>query len=81
MLRRPVPTLLATAALAAGLSPLSALAEGTITVTDIVGRTVEVPHDPQRVILGEGRLLYATAILDRDAPAARLAGLAEDMIL
>jgi iron complex transport system substrate-binding protein len=50
-------------------------------VTDIVGRTVEVPHDPQRVILGEGQLLYATAILDRDAPAARLAGWAEDMIL
>jgi iron complex transport system substrate-binding protein len=81
MLRRPFLTLLATAALAAGLGPLSALAEGTITVTDLAGRTVEVPHDPQRVILGEGRAFYAFAILDRDAPAARLAGWAEDMIL
>jgi iron complex transport system substrate-binding protein len=81
MLRRPVPTLLATAALASGLVPLSALAEGTITVTDLAGRTVEVPHDPQQVIPGVGRLLHATAILDRDAPAARLAGWAEDMIL
>lgn len=81
MFRRPLLTLLATAALAVGLAPLSALAEGTIAVTDLAGRTIEVVHDPQRVILGEGRLLYATAILDRDAPAARLAGWAEDMIL
>ncbi len=61
--------------------PLPAWAEGTLTVTDLVGRTVELPHNPQRVILGEGRLLYATSILDRDDPVERLAGWAEDMII
>ncbi|MDD7973113.1 ABC transporter substrate-binding protein [Roseinatronobacter alkalisoli] len=61
--------------------PLSAWAEGTLVVTDLAGRMVEVPHNPQRVILGEGRLLYATSILDRDDPVARLAGWAEDMIV
>lgn len=81
MFRRTILTFFASAALAIGLGPLPSAADGTITVTDLAGRSVEVPHDPQNVILGEGRLLYATAILDRDNPAARLAGWAEDMIL
>jgi len=81
MLRRPFLTLFTAATLALGLAPLASSADDTITVTDLAGRTVEVPHDPRRVILGEGRLLYATAILDRDDPAGRLAGWAEDMVL
>lgn len=44
------------------------------TVKDIAGRTVTVPDSPQRVILGEGRLFYAMALLEGKKPFARLAG-------
>lgn len=44
------------------------------TVTDIVGRTVEVPDHPQRILLGEGRFLYAMAIIEGANPLARVVG-------
>ena len=56
-----------------------ALAE-TITVTDIAGRTVEVKKDPQKVVLGEGRMIYSIALLDNDNPFKRVAGWKDDMV-
>ena len=35
-----------------------------VTVTDIAGRTVTVPDDVQRVVLGEGRLFFALSLLE-----------------
>ncbi len=43
-------------------------------VTDIAGRTVEVPKKVDRILLGEGRLFYAVALLEGDKPFARIAG-------
>ena len=43
-------------------------------VTDVLGRTVHVPDHVQRVVLGEGRLMSAFALLDRDKPFARIVG-------
>lgn len=34
------------------------------TVKDILGKTVEVPDHPQRILLGEGRLIYALQPLE-----------------
>ncbi|MFD2265100.1 iron ABC transporter substrate-binding protein [Lacibacterium aquatile] len=62
------------AALAIALTAQVAAAR---TVTDLAGRTVEVPEKVERVILGEGRFLPTFAILDRD-PTQRLVGIMAD---
>ncbi|MFJ4455134.1 ABC transporter substrate-binding protein [Pseudomonas sp. NPDC089392] len=50
-------------------------------VTDVLGRKVEVDHAPQRIVLGEGRLFFALALLDRDNPFQRVVGWQNDMRL
>lgn len=53
------------------------LAAGTVVakdITDLAGRTVTVPDHPQRVLLGEGRFVFAMALLDRDNPIERIVG-------
>ncbi len=50
-------------------------------VTDVLGRTVEVPDNVQRVVLGEGRLVSAFALLDKDAPFKRIVGWQNDLRL
>lgn len=49
--------------------------QGTVTVTDLAGRTVHVPARVERILLGEGRLLPALAVLDKETPLRRLAGM------
>nr|WP_305790491.1 ABC transporter substrate-binding protein [Pantoea sp. 1.19] len=44
------------------------------TVTDIAGREVTVPSHVQRILLGEGRLFYAVALLEGQQPLARIVG-------
>ncbi|KAE9630391.1 ABC transporter substrate-binding protein [Parasedimentitalea maritima] len=56
-----------------------ALAE-TVTITDIAGRTVEVEKNPQKVVLGEGRMIYSIALLDSDNPFQRIVGWKDDMV-
>lgn len=56
-----------------GSAPHQALSP-TANVTDIVGRTVAIPEKVDHILLGEGRFLYAMAILEGDAPLARIAG-------
>lgn len=71
----------ATAAIAMNVaSATSAIAE-TITVTDIAGRRVEVEKNPEHIVLGEGRMIYSLALLDRENPFARVVGWKDDMIL
>ncbi|MEO8390079.1 ABC transporter substrate-binding protein [Polaromonas sp.] len=53
---------------------------GTVTVTDLLGRQVQVRVPVQRVILGEGRQLYLVAALDTDNPLQRLVGWRKDLI-
>ncbi|POZ62363.1 ABC transporter substrate-binding protein [Chromobacterium alticapitis] len=60
--------LLTAALLAASLSVQAAV------VTDIAGRKVETPAKVNRILLGEGRLFYALALLEGKQPLARLAG-------
>lgn len=48
-------------------------------VTDLLGRQVTVPDHPQRVILGESRMLYTLALLQPGYPAAHIAGWPADL--
>ena len=70
---------LAVLAFAAGIAAGSAHAQDKITITDLAGRTVEVPHGAKKVILGEGRMFYATVVLDKDNPFSQLAAIGDDL--
>ena len=77
---------LSTLTVALGLSLVQPVAAQTrqqerrIEVTDLAGRKVSVKAGAERVILGEGRLMYGTGILDKDQPFRRIVGWADDMI-
>lgn len=63
--------------MAAGLAlvfmPLLAIAQNwPVTVKDVDNRTVTVEHEPQRIILQDGRDIFALALLERDNPFARV---------
>jgi len=57
----------------------SQAADTKITVTDIVGRQVEVKAPVEKAILGEGRQIYFVAALDTDAPFKRIVGWRDDL--
>lgn len=52
----------------------------TINVTDIAGRTVEVKKGVERVILGEGRMMYSIAVLEPEDPFGKVVGWKDDLI-
>lgn len=64
-----------TAAIFGSLLSGSLQAAEKITFTDLAGRTVSVEAPVKAMILGEGRYLPSLAILDRDNPLARVAGM------
>jgi iron complex transport system substrate-binding protein len=59
-------------------SPSKAAAD-KITVTDVVGRQVEVKAPVGKVILGEGRQVYFVAALDTEEPFRRVVGWRDDL--
>jgi iron complex transport system substrate-binding protein len=63
--------------IAAGLAlvfmPLLAVAQNwPVTVKDVDNRTVTIEHEPQRIILQDGRDIFALALLERENPFARV---------
>lgn len=54
--------------------------EQKTTVTDLLGRQVQVRIPVRRVILGEGRQLYLVAALDTANPIRRIVGWRKDLI-
>ncbi|VTQ52638.1 periplasmic binding protein [Campylobacter jejuni] len=44
------------------------------TVTDIDGNQVDIPDNPQRIVLGESRMLYTLAMLEPGDPVRRIVG-------
>jgi len=58
------------------LAPLSAPAK---TIVDIARRTVEVPDNPQRIVVGESRMLYTLALVQEGNPAKNIVGWPGDM--
>ncbi|MCK7661911.1 ABC transporter substrate-binding protein [Corynebacterium antarcticum] len=53
--------------------------DGGITITDVEGRTVTFDSLPERIILGEGRGVFATAILDKDDPLDKVVAMGSDL--
>lgn len=60
------------AVLGAALPGMAAATDYPVTVTDIAGRTVEIKAEPQRIVVQDGRDLFALALLDRADPMARI---------
>lgn len=58
---------------------LPAFAE-TVTITDVAGREVQIETPVQRVILGEGRQSFFTAVLEPENPFQRVVGWRDDFI-
>lgn len=54
---------------------LPATGAGTLTVTDILDRRVELDGPAEKVILGEGRFLATLGVMDVEDPLARVAGM------
>lgn len=68
------PKTFLTALVTGGLVWATASFAENITVTDMAGRTVDVPHGAERIILGEGRMMYAVAPLMTKDPFKRILG-------
>lgn len=60
-------------------TPRLLLAEIQVQVTDLAGRQLTITPDPQRIVLGESRYLYALSILYRDDPVKRIVGMLGDL--
>jgi iron complex transport system substrate-binding protein len=73
--RRSLGLAAAVLLLAAGVAP----AAETQTVEDVAGRSVQVPVEAKRIILGEGRQIYLLAALDTEAPFRRVVGWRDDL--
>jgi len=50
-----------------------------VTLTDIAGRAVEIERPLSRMILGESRLIYFFAVLDKENPFHRIVGWRDDL--
>jgi iron complex transport system substrate-binding protein len=72
--------LLAVATAACGAPRSGQPDQPTMTITDVLGRPVTVPAHPRRILLGGQRLLYSTAILNKDDPTANVVGWPDDLL-
>lgn len=57
----------------------SAQAEA-LTLTDIAGRKVTLEQHPDKIILGEGRMMYAIAAISEGNPFEKIVGWKDDLI-
>ncbi|EMM1613517.1 ABC transporter substrate-binding protein [Raoultella ornithinolytica] len=70
MARKSVSSLILTALIS--IPALSYATQYPLTVTDLDGRQITLQHEPQRIILQDGRDLMSLALLDRDNPFQRV---------
>ncbi|WP_321886985.1 ABC transporter substrate-binding protein [Paraburkholderia bannensis] len=73
------PSAAANVATSAVSATTSAAVATPLTVTDLAGRTVRIPANPRRILLGESRLLSAVALLEGQKPLARIVGWQGDL--
>lgn len=71
-------TLVGSLALLAAMGATPVLAQA-FTVTDVAGREVAFDKPVERVILGEGRMLYSVAPLQKDDPFAKIVAWRNDL--
>ena len=70
MARKSVGSFILTALISTPLCSFAA--QYPLTVTDLDGRAITLQHEPQRIILQDGRDIMAMALLDRDNPFRRV---------
>lgn len=51
----------------------------SFSVTDVIGHPVEFDEVPDRVLLGEGRAIFATSILNREDPFKNVVAMGSDL--
>ena len=73
-----VPAIAATATLLAAAPDANAEA---LTLTDIAGREVTLTEAPNKIILGEGRMMYSIAAISEGNPFEKVVGWKDDLIL
>ncbi|WP_276850042.1 ABC transporter substrate-binding protein [Corynebacterium pyruviciproducens] len=59
--------------------PTSSTQAAAFTLTDITGRNISLPAAPERILLGEGRSVFATGILDKSNPLDKVVGIGTDL--
>ena len=80
LIQRAQGLCLASAAIAIAIASATPATAETISVTDVAGRKVTVESNPERIVLGEGRMIYSLALLDSGNPFERVVGWKDDMI-
>ena len=73
-----VPAIAATAMLFAAAPDANAEA---LTLTDIAGREVTLTEAPEKIILGEGRMMYSIAAISDGNPFEKVVGWKDDLVL
>lgn len=72
----PTPVKALAFATACMIAPLTAQAH---EIEDVLGRKIDVPDQVERIVLGEGRLSYALALVDKEHPFSRIVGWQNDL--
>lgn len=50
-----------------------------VQITDVAGRTVSFDKLPERIVLGEGRGVFATSVIDREQPLNKVVAMGDDL--
>ncbi|AHD11556.1 ABC transporter substrate-binding protein [Phaeobacter gallaeciensis] len=62
------------------LTPATSAKAEAVTLTDIAGRQVTLEEYPEKIILGEGRMMYAIAAITDGNPFEHIVGWKDDLV-
>ena len=62
------------------LTPATPVKAEAVTLTDIAGRQVTLDEHPEKIILGEGRMMYAIAAITDGNPFQNIVGWKDDLV-
>lgn len=62
------------------LTPATPVKAEAVTLTDIAGRQVTLDEHPDKIILGEGRMMYAIAAITDGNPFEHIVGWKDDLV-
>ncbi|MEM8691363.1 MAG: ABC transporter substrate-binding protein [Pseudomonadota bacterium] len=71
---------LSLAAIVTFLTPATSAQAEALTLTDIAGRQVTLDELPDKIILGEGRMMYAIAAITEGNPFENIVGWKDDLV-
>lgn len=62
------------------LTPATSAQAEALTLTDIAGRQVTLDERPEKIILGEGRMMYSVAAITDGNPFEKIVGWKDDLV-